>query len=36
LKQKLGPRTLCELWATHGNSVGARDDQTTPANYTYG
>jgi two-component system invasion response regulator UvrY len=30
-KQKLAPRTLRELWATHGTSVALRDRQTTPA-----
>jgi CheY-like chemotaxis protein len=29
-KQTLAPRTLQELWATHG-TVALRDDQTTPA-----
>lgn len=30
-KQKLGPRTLRELWATHGTSAAPGDDQATSA-----
>jgi two-component system, NarL family, invasion response regulator UvrY len=30
-KQMLGPRTLRELWATHGTPITSRDEQATSA-----